>query len=152
MLECFGGDGVIWSLVQERTQKKINSLRIDLKQDRKGIYLHGNNLKYLSSMNLQQFDIIDLDAYVSPFNQLQIVFKRAYKGIVHCTFIQSGMGAINHELLEAIGYSKNMVRKCPTLFSKSGFSKMCDYLFLNGVGHIQSVNLDRKNYFWFKKF
>lgn len=102
-------------------------------------------------MDLRTFDVIDLDAYGSPFNQLQIIFKRAFKGIVHCTFIQSGMGRVNHELLVAIGYSKKMIMKTPTLFSKKGFEKMAQYLVVNGINKIQAVNLDLKNYFWFKK-
>lgn len=151
VLECFGGDGVIWDAVASRTPQKIRTLRIDLKGDRKGLYLHGNNLKYLASMPLQGFDIIDLDAYGSPFHQLQAIFKRGYKGVVHCTFIQSGMGMINHELLAAVGYSKAMVQKCPTLFTKKGFEKMCHFLYFNGITSIQTINLDRKHYFWFKK-
>jgi hypothetical protein len=151
VLECFRGDGVIWSEVAARTPRKIRTLRIDLKNDKKGVYLQGNNLKYLGSMPLNGFDIIDLDAYGSPFNQLQIVFKRGYRGVVHCTFIQSGMGGVNHELLEFIGYSKKMVSKCPTLFSKNAFQKMCDYLQLHGIKTLQAVNIDRKHYFWFRK-
>ncbi len=151
VLECFGGDGIIWGKVKERTEKKINVLRIDVKPDKVGVYLHGNNLKYLATIDLSGFDIIDLDAYGSPFQQLEIVFRRAYKGLIHCTFIQTGMGMINHDLLEEVGYTKAMVRKCPTLFTRKGFEVVCQYLIKNGINHIQAINIDRKHYFWFKK-
>lgn len=149
VLECFGGDGIIWNQVQKKTKKKINTLRIDVKTDKRGIYLQGNNLKYLRSFPLFGFDIIDLDAYGSPFQQLQMVLNRHYKGIVHCTFIQSGMVMLNHDLLEAVGYTRAMVKKCPTLFTKVGFEKICQYLAQNGVQRIQTISIDRKHYFWF---
>src|SRR3954465_4124097 len=69
VLEAFGGDGIIWSLVKERTDKKISVLRIDKKQNKRGIYLKGDNLKFLKSIDISGFDIIDLDAYGSPYNQ-----------------------------------------------------------------------------------
>lgn len=150
VLEAFGGDGVIWSLVKQRTEKKISILRIDKKPDKKGVYLRGDNLKFLKSIDLSSFDIIDLDAYGSPYNQLEIVFRRRYKGIVHCTYIQTGMGQINKKLLERLGYTSRMVEKCPTLFSRQPFQKMLDYLSLNQVKEIRNVSAtDRKNYFYF---
>lgn len=89
VLECFGGDGVIWGEVKQRTTKKINTLRIDLKEDKKGIYLKGNNLKYLASLDLKTFDIVDLDAYGSPFQQLQIIFKPG-RGALHIYTVRDG--------------------------------------------------------------
>lgn len=151
ILECFGGDGVIWGEVKKRDLRKINVLRIDVKPDKNGLYLHGNNLKFLASMDLSGFDIIDLDAYGSPFPQLQMIFKKAYRGLIHCTFIQTGMGMINHDLLESVGYTKAMVRKCPTLFTRNGFDIVCEYLYLKGIRTIQTINIERKSYFWFKK-
>jgi hypothetical protein len=151
VLECFGGDGVIWGEVKKRSSKKINVLRINVKPDKVGFYLHGNNLKFLATIDLSQFEIIDLDAYGSPFQQLEIVFRRAYRGLIHCTFIQTGMGMINHDLLAHVGYTKAMIRKCPTLFTRKGFEVVCQYLIKNGIKSIQTINIDRKHYFWFKK-
>lgn len=122
---------------------------MDIKDDKPGVYLKGNNLKFLGAMNLSLFDIVDLDAYGSPFDQLEIVFKKKYAGIVHCTFIQTGMGMLNHELLKSAGYTKAMIKKCPTLFTKPGFAILCHYLATNGVKSVETVDIDRKHYFWF---
>jgi hypothetical protein len=150
VLEAFGGDGVIWELVKQRSDKQIAILRIDKKQDKRGVYLKGDNIKFLKSISLEPFDIVDLDAYGSPFNQLEIVFRRRYKGIVHCTYIQTGMGQINKKLLERLGYTSRMIDKCPTLFSRQPFQKMLNYLSIHNVKEISVVQAtERKNYFYF---
>lgn len=150
VLDAFSGDGLIWNRVKSITDKKINVLRIDEKQDKKGIYLKGNNLKFINRLDLQFFDIIDLDAYGSPYNQLKLIFKKKYKGIVHCTFIQSGMGRIDNGLLLEIGYEKKMIDKAQTLFSRNGMLKMERYLAKKSVDKIIGYFIDRKNYFYFK--
>lgn len=150
VLEAYAGDGVIWNRVQELTDKKINILKIDVKDDKKGVYLKGKNEKFLPLFDFSIYDIIDLDAYGVPYNQLEPVFIKKFKGIVHCTFIQTGMGALTHGLLIKLGYSKSMIKKSPTLFSKNGIEKMKNYLSLNGVTKIRGFFFERKNYFYFK--
>jgi hypothetical protein len=149
VLDCFSGDGLIWDEVKKNTNIKINILRIDLKKKSKGLYLIGDNKKFLSEIDLKKFDIIDLDAYGSPFKQLEIIFKRKYKGIVHCTFIQSIYGNLNKSLLIKIGYTEKMIQKIPAIFNKNGFEKMCQYLYVQGVKKITLFQNKRKNYFYF---
>lgn len=148
--EAFAGDGVIWQAVKKQfPDKKISILRIDKKGDKKGIYLKGDNVKFLMSLDLSKFDVIDLDAYGSPTKQLDIVFKSSFSGIVHCTFIQSGFGMLDSSILSANGFSPEMINKCPTLFCKNGLQKMQNYLSNKGVLRIYGYFIDRKNYFWF---
>jgi hypothetical protein len=150
VLECFSGDGAIWNTVKKNfPDKKINILRIDMKPDKKGTYLKGDNLKFLASIDLKKFDIIDLDAYGSPFPQLNYLFKSDYSGDVVCTFIQSMAGALNKEFLYQLGYTKAMVKECPTLFNINGFDKMKAYLANQGVKRISYFSKKRKNYFSF---
>lgn len=160
VLDCFGGEGIIWNEVRSRNPGlEILSVRIDKRYDLPGIYLRGDNLKYLQSIPLQDFDVIDLDAYGSPFEQLEIIFRRSYKGIIHCTFIQSALGSIQHELLKKAGYNKRMITKCPTLFRNSAFDIFSTYLALNGVQTIEKISLTRdvnggnseRHYFWFQR-
>lgn len=150
VLECFSGDGIIWDEVRKSTDKKIIILRMDQKPDKVGVYLKGDNLKFIKSMDLSVYDIIDLDAYGSPFKQLEIVFEKQYNGFVHCTFIQSGMGRLDDKMLIRLGYSKSMIDKASTLFSKNGLQKFERYLTLCGIRTIKGFFIERKNYFWFK--
>lgn len=149
ILEAFAGDGIIWNAVQKQTKKKLNILRIDKKEGKKGVYLKGDNMKFISIFDFKHFDIIDLDAYGSPFNQLEVIFKKKFKGIVHCTFIQTGMGRLNNSMLIKLGYTKSMIQKIPSLFCKYGKEKIYQYLANEGVVLITSIELDRKTYFYF---
>lgn len=150
VLEAFAGDGYIWKEVQRRTNKKVNILKIDVKDGKKGVYLKGDNMKFLPLFDFSEFDIIDLDAYGSPYNQLKVVFLKEFKGIVHCTFIQSGNGQLHKGMLFELGYTENMISKIKSVFNSNGLQKMKDYLSLHGIRQIHGYFLDRKNYFWFK--
>jgi len=82
---------------------------------------------------LSDYDVIDLDAYGIPFEQLDIIFKSNYKGIVFYTFITVGFGQINNKLLNKLGFTNNMLSKIKTLFNSNAFDKFIGYLYLNGI-------------------
>jgi len=149
VLEAFGGEGVLWNEVKKRTDKKIKILSIDIENYNK-VNLKGDNRKFLKGLNLNKYDIIDLDSYGSPSNQLEILFEKKYKGIVHCTFIQSFMGALNKNILQACGYSETMIKKCPTLFYKNGQQKI--EAFINKFFNVTKITIcsnHNKHYFYF---
>ncbi len=149
VLEAYAGSGVIWNKVEKLTDKKINILKIELKDGKKGVYLKGDNAKFITLFDYDVFDIIDFDAYGVPYFQLKTIFKQNYKGFVHVTYIQSGMGRLPNAMLEDLGYKKEMIKKCSTLFSKNGIEKMCSFLANNGVKKITGYFINRKNYFYF---
>ena len=149
VLEAFGGEGLLWDAVKRRCPGKvIKILSID-KNDYNRVQLQGDNIKYLSSLNLSEFDIIDLDAWGSPVNQLEILFRRNYKGIVHCTFIQTMMGNLPDALLKANGYTPAMLKKIRTIFVKDGLQKFLNYLSSRHIRHVQILSEKRKSYLWF---
>ncbi len=152
VLEAFSGDGLIWREVQKQSNKKISILKIEKKEGKKGVYLKGDNMKFISMFDFNNYDIIDLDAYGSPFNQLEVVFLKNFKGIVHCTFIQvcgmTGGNALHKKLLYQLGYTKEMIEKIPSLFNKNGFEKFKQYLAINGVKKIRFCSDENKHYLW----
>jgi tRNA G26 N,N-dimethylase Trm1 len=151
VLECFGGEGVLWKEVAKRTNKTLNILSIDVKDYSKKINLKGDNLKFIKNFDLYNYDIIDLDSYGSPSNQLEILKQKEYKGIVHCTFIQTIMGIVNKNILETYGYSKQMIDKCPTLFNKNGVDKLIQFIAIKfNVSDITICSHNNKNYFYFE--
>ena len=150
VLDCFGGEGRIWKAVRKLTGKKIVTLPIDIREyDNTDFYLPGDNRAYLSTLDLSKFDVIDLDAYSIPFDQLEQVFTSGFKGIVFATFIQSIMGNIPYDMLVKLGFSTEMIKKCPTLFVKSGWRYFTEYLALRGVKTIWHRQHDRKHYLGF---
>ena len=144
VLDCFHGSGHIWNNVQKIHKHEINIIAIDKKPYRKTLI--GDNIKFLKSMDLNNFSCIDLDAYGIPYKQLDIVFNKKYKGIVFFTYIQTMFGALPIEMLINIGYTKEMVKKCPFIFSKNMKNKLFDFLFKNNVKNIQYYLMNRKFY------
>jgi hypothetical protein len=148
ILEAYAGDGVIWDLVQQKTSKKLNILKIEKKDGKKGVYLKGDNQKFLPLFKFSNYDIIDLDAYGVPYSQLKLILEKEFKGFIHVTYIQSGMGCLPNQFLEEIGYTKPMIKKCRTLFNKNGLEKMLIFLNKYGVKAITGFFVERKNYFY----
>lgn len=148
VLELFGGEGVLWNEVKKLTGKDILILGID-KNKYKRVQLQGDNLKFIDSLNLQEFDVIDADAWGSPFYQVEKIFSKNYKGIVHCTFIQTMMGGLSKEMLLRLGYTETMLSKIKSVFNKNGVEKFKNYLAQNGVTQINIVTDNKKNYLYF---
>jgi len=150
VLDCYAGKGLIWHEVKKQTKKDITVVSIEKESRKNKTALHGSNLKYLNVLDLSKYDIIDLDAYGIPYYQLNIIFKRNYKGIVHVTAIQSGMGKLPNGLIKDIGYTEQMIKKISSIFNRNGVDKLKNYLYLNGVKQITGIFVNRKNYFYFK--
>lgn len=148
VLDCYAGSGRIWDQIIKKTGREIQVTPIDIspKQD---FILFGDNAKWLLGMNLAKYDVIDLDAYGVPDEQLKIIFDKKYHGVVFVTFIQSGFGRMPDKLLCDLGYTKNMIEKIPTLFSKRGFEKFKDWLSIHGVRRIVHRSEQGKHYLAF---
>ena len=154
VLDCFSGDGLIWRRIQQqKADRKIRILSMDRKSSSAGLHLVGDNLKFLATMDLRRFDVIDLDAYGSPFAQLKMILSKPLKPgvIVFATFIQTMMGMLPHHLLADLGYTASMVHKMPTLFCRHGQAKLMAWLGNQGIKQVKiySTADGRKNYFTF---
>jgi hypothetical protein len=148
VLDCFAGDGKIWKAVERLTGRELRVLPIDT-IDYGMFYLPGDNMSYLKSIDLDRYDVIDLDAYGIPYEQLKELFERNYHGVVFVTFIQSIFGTINHGLLKDIGFSNEQINKIPTLFGKRGWEYFIEWLGLHGVEKIWHRHHTRKHYIGF---
>lgn len=149
VLDCYAGDGTIWTWVEKQTRQPIERLPIDTRNDLTGLYLPGDNLGFLETLDLNQFNVIDLDAYGVPFRQLQILFERNYRGVVFATFIQSAMGMMPIALLEQAGFTRAMIARCPTVVSRNGWKYFLEYLAAKGIEQIYHRSHSRKHYLYF---
>jgi hypothetical protein len=151
VLDCFAGDGAIWHNIKLNTEKKIIRHAIDEKEY-SDFALIGNNIKVLQSIDLSTYDVIDLDAYGVPCEQIEIVMDKAKSGtIVFYTFIQSFNGALPNLLFDRIGITEAMYSKCRSIFNKGGHKYFLDYLGLIGVEHVKYYQIGRKTYGVFVK-
>ena len=147
VLDAFAGKGSIWKNVQKKYCGKINITKIDKYQKDDGFMLLGDNRKYLSSLPLELYDVIDLDSYGTPYDQLKIIFERNYKGIVFLTFIS--IVVLNYQFLIDMGITKKMINKCPTIFCKNKLETIAHWLSMKGVKSIQVRQKNKKVYIGF---
>lgn len=152
VLDCFSADGSLWREVQAHTKAKLQVLRIEKEKGKRGTYLPGDNLKYLKSLDLSSFDVIDLDAFGVPYAQLKILFERGYRGNVYVTFIPGigGLFRLPDAMLEEIGYTRAMVKKVPSLFARHPRRALLAFLARHGVKKVKIISIGRKHYLHFQ--
>lgn len=147
VLDCFAGSGRIWRAVRRRTDREIRILAMDKKN--LGLLMPGDNLAWLSSMDLSRFNVVDLDAYGVPYDQLKILFERGYTGTVFVTFIQSIWGQMPKGLMIDVGFTEEMIQKAPSLCNARGWEYLLEWLAARGVEKIWHRHHSRKHYFGF---
>lgn len=147
VLDCFAGSGRIWRAVKRRTNREIVILGMDKRQ--MGFNLPGDNLAWLAQLDLSRFNVIDLDAYGVPYEQLKIIFDRGYRGIVFVTFIQSIWGQMPFELMMEVGFTESMLNKAVSLCSSRGWEYFREYISKKGVERIWHRSHARKHYLAF---
>lgn len=109
----------------------------------------GDNLKLLQTIDLSKYDVIDLDAYGVPCDQLEIIFSRGYKGIIFFTFIQTMYGGLSLSLSLSLYLSIGidaMIKKCPSVFNKKGLFLFFEYLNKHGVKCVAYIRHGKKVY------
>jgi len=146
VLDCFGGAGIIWKAIERATGKPIKRIGIDKIDYGVGFFLEGDNMAFLKTIDLSKFNVIDLDAYGAPYQQLKTLFDRRYSGVVFVTFIQGYYGIMPKPLLNEIGFTDAMIEKCPTIFGKRGWQYFLEWLALNGVRTVTHRSHNRKHY------
>lgn len=135
VLDAFAGEGKIWNKIS----KSNNNILLTRIEKRKGLHLENiecGNLYWMCRNDLTQFDVIDLDDYGWPYNQLCQVFEQKYKGVVFFTAINSGLGTLPRDMLSDLFGSVEIARKCRTMFKKSGFDMFCKWLKKKGVNEV----------------
>lgn len=146
VLDCYAGQGLIWAAVKELTGRDIKVLPVDHRSDKGDFHLHGDNLEYLETLDLSKYNVIDLDAYGIPFDQIDCLARRKYSGVVFVTAIQTVMGQMPHSLLKRLGFTEAQIEKAPTLFGKRGWEYLLQYLASIGVKKISHRSHKRKHY------
>jgi len=149
VLDCYGGLGVVWGAVEKATGKKVDRTAIDIRHDLRTFHLHGDNTKVMSGLNLQGYDVIDLDAYGIPYDQMREVFEQGYRGVVFVTAIQTVTGNIPKGLLVDIGFPPEITSKAVSIPARHGWSLVKEWLALKGVKKIVHRSKNRKHYFCF---
>jgi len=128
VLDAYSGYGHMWKEVQrQRPEVKIRTLGIDQRKIGPEV-IKGDNLKVLPSLDLAGFDLIDLDAYGVPVQQLKIVADKAPKVPVLVTAISARHGAAPFLLYDALGIPRDWSKESPALIRQmlwDGWENFC---------------------------
>jgi len=147
VLDLFAGDGLIWGTIKNKTKRNINITSIDKKEDTEKFHLIGDNRKYLPSLNLKKYDVIDIDSYGIPYDQIDFILKSNFIGEIFMTCIKDPRGPIPMKMALFLGYTEKMYKKCPTLISKNHFNKLKKVLTKNGIFNINYIEHQSKYYY-----
>lgn len=64
VLDLFAGENKLWSSFEKNTYYGVE------KEKNKGKNLYADNIRVIQSLDLSRFNVIDLDSYGIPFNQI----------------------------------------------------------------------------------
>lgn len=151
ILECFAGNNILYSYIQNKTKKKLNILSIE-KINKKGNNIYGDNKKILPNLDLSFYDIIDADAYGNSFYLLDVILKnKSFKETWFIyTFISCMGKGLNKEILLSNNITEAMIKKCPMLFEKKKILFYRNFLYQKRVDFLYEKEYNNKRYGYFK--
>jgi len=148
VLDCYAGEGIIWKEIKKAEQKDISVFSIDRVGKYRADWV-GNNINFLRTKDLSQFNIIDLDAWGSPVKQIEVLLKRKYTGYVVVTFISTIAINPDSSLCKSYGLSHEIVKESPAIVGGKIFKMFFDFLAKNRIKEIRVCGTAKKKYLWF---
>ena len=134
VLDAYAGAGRLWRAVSRHYPGHLELLGVDMRRFRTAI--KADNRRVLASIDLDRFDLIDLDAYGLPAEQAQIIASHGYRKPIVWTCIQKMFAVMPAAVTDAEGIPREWRDLCPTLFSEfyvDGLARRwCGYL--DGLG------------------
>lgn len=119
VVDAFAGTGLVWAEVRARTDVDVQTLSIDRKPYAGASVISADNRKVLGGLDYRGFDLVDLDAYGVPHEQLRLVAKAAPALPVLVTCILGNMSIPPGRVLDAAGIPEAWRRNAPqVLFAR----------------------------------
>lgn len=104
VLDAYAGEGIVWAqMKKENPEIKITTLGIEKRKYLNPAVIMGDNRKVMKGLDLSQFDLIDLDAFGCPWEQLAICAQKAPGVLVTATHIIVTLGPVPKQLLQMAG-------------------------------------------------
>lgn len=137
VLDLFAGENRIWSNFALERYYGVE------KEAGKGKNLWADNRKIIPSMDLSQFNVIDVDSYGIPFEQIEMIFENPSLQpgtMIIYTAITNGVSTLSKKCQEMYGIQK-MYKKCKTAFNKKALDYFHGMLYKYGVRHVFCYNV-----------
>lgn len=146
VLDVCGGHGVVWRCVMAETGRKIARHAIDKRTDLSEMHWHGDNLAVIQSVDVSDYDVVDIDAYGTPAEHLMLLSQRQFQGVVFVTMIQEIAGRMPSAVMSAIGLPMAAQTLAPSLIARRGWEYYCEFLSTIGVRSLVHRSKGRKHY------
>jgi len=102
VLDAFAGKGLVWKEIKrQRPDLTISTLGIEKRKYINPEVIMGDNRKEMKGMDLSVFDLIDLDAFGCPWEQLKLCAQNGPMVPVVLTHIAVDLGPVPRGLLDA---------------------------------------------------
>lgn len=152
VLDAYSGSGFLWKQIRAaRPDIRFDMTNIEKKQNGRLDAIHGDNVRVMPSLPLAEFDIIDLDAYGIPTEQLSIVAEFALHVPVLVTCISASVGTVPHRLLDAAGIPPVWERDVVQVFKNIGSTDLWDG-FCASLGYTRRVGFTIKESIGTKRY
>ena len=132
VLDLFAGNNILWSEIKTDSYFGVD------KNKRKGKNLTADNIRIIPSLDLSRFNVIDVDSYGIPFNQIYHIFKNKtlQNGtVIIFTCISNKMSSLNKKCLEVFNLNK-IYKKTKVLINAKAHELFYAYLYINGIKYI----------------
>lgn len=144
VLDCFHAKGELWNRVRQIAQVD-EVLGIEKNKHLKSIdkVIYGNNLKVMQEIDIDRYNVIDLDAFGSPLEQMEIVFRKAkLPKVVIYTFCFSGLSGIPG----IMSTCRDIQSRCRTIVNGYFDDMFSDYLHKHGVKEYYEIELKQTGF------
>jgi hypothetical protein len=133
VLDAYAGSGRMWSAVRRHYHDRLIITSVDTRRFTSNIA--GDNRRVIAGMDLSRFDVIDLDSYGVPGEQVKLVAEGGYRGPLIWTCILAGMGMV---VTATEGIPAEWYRIAPTLVGGRDVDELrqrwCRYVSTFGWG------------------
>lgn len=134
VLDLFAGKGLLW---RDFATEKYVAVEIDESKNQNAI--HTDNRKLIPRIDLSKFNVIDLDSYGVPADQIKLIYdnKTLQDGtVIIYTCISNKVSTIPSTLARYASISRGLYEKAQTLFNGWSTELFFDYLASLGVDKV----------------
>lgn len=138
VLAAYYKSGELWSTVSVGLSQQINVVGVVEKRIPGAVHLVGSNVRYVKSLDLTDYDIVDVDAPGSPYAVLRALFmNNSFSEMgVFFTFNKVLNGGLDRKMLLDLGFTPGMLKAVRPMLQARVFELFKGWLGRMGVSSL----------------